>query len=482
MSFNIHRIESPKPTDNLLIIANSRELLWTGKYLTTAEQAYLTHAAAQGINYVFFPKGTQGILVHFISVRDNAIDQKEANRRAGNEIISAITHYKIDTVTILNRSGKNHLAEYVEGMVLGGYQFNKYFSGRGDTNRGAQTINLPATEISPLVLEQLEAVLYATYKARDLVNEPQSYLTAVKLGEEIEALGKEYGFQVETLDKAKIQALKMGGLLAVNKGSFSPPRFSVLEWKHPEAKNTKPIVLVGKGVVFDTGGINLKPSQGALDMMKCDMAGAATVIGAMAATAKAKLPIHLIALVPATDNRLGNDAYLPGDVITMYDGTTVEVLNTDAEGRLILADALHYAKKYDPELVLDFATLTGAAVRSLGQHAICYMGTADKVVKRNLEDSGEQVYERLVEFPLWKEYGNALKSNVADLKNIGGPMAGQITAGKFLQHFTDYPWLHFDIAGPAFLRAADSYRTREGTGVGVRLIFDFLKGYEGKSL
>jgi len=337
MSFSIQRIESPQPTDNLLVISNSTDLLWAGKYLTTSEQAYLAHAAKQAINYVFFPKETQGILVHFVGVKDNAVDQKEANRRAGNEIISAITHYRIDTLTILNKSGQNHLAEYVEGMV--------------------------------------------------------------------------------------------------------------------------------------------KPSQGSLDMMKCDMAGAATVIGAMVAVAKAKLPIHLIALVPATDNRLGNDAYLPGDVITMYDGTTVEVLNTDAEGRLILADALHYAKKYDPELVLDFATLTGAAVRSLGQHAICYMGTADKVVKSNLENSGEQVYERLVEFPLWKEYGNALRSNVADLKNIGGPTAGQITAGKFLQHFTDYPWLHFDIAGPAFLRAADSYRTKEGTGVGVRLIFDFLRSY-----
>ena len=477
MSFNIHRIETPKQTDNLLIITNQTDLLWAGKYLTTGEQAYLNYAAKQGINHVFFPKGTQGILVHFIDLMDNAIDQKEGNRRAGNEIITAITHYKIDTLTILNKSGQNHLAEYVEGMVLGGYQFTKYLSGQDDNFRGAKTINVPAIDISQPALDYLEAVLYATYKARDLVNEPQSYLTAVKLGEEIEALGDKYGFQVETLDKPKIQSLKMGGLLAVNKGSFAPPRFSVLEWKHPETKNGQPIVLVGKGVVFDTGGINLKPTQGSLDMMKCDMAGAATVIGAMVAVAKAKLPIHLVALVPATDNRLGNDAYLPGDVITMYDGTTVEVLNTDAEGRLILADALHYAKKYDPELVLDFATLTGAAVRSLGQHAICYMGTASKTVKSNLEESGEQVYERLVEFPLWKEYGNALKSNVADLKNIGGPTAGQITAGKFLQHFTDYPWLHFDIAGSAFLRAADSYRTKEGTGVGVRLIFDFLRGY-----
>lgn len=477
MSFNINRVEAFQPTDNLLILANIDDLRWTAKFLSPSEKTYLAHAASNHINYVFFPKGQQGIIVHFIPIADCDISQKETNRRAGNEIINAITHYKIEALTILNKSGKNHLAEYVEGMVLGGYQFNKYLSGLSDSIKGANIINVLGREISQPALEELEAILYATYKARDLVNEPQSYLTAVKLGEEIEALGDIYGFQVETLDKAKIQALKMGGLLAVNKGSFAPPRFSILEYKHPEAKNTKPVVLVGKGVVFDTGGVNLKPSQGSLNTMKCDMAGAATVIGAMVAVAKAKLPIHLVVLVPATDNRIGNDAYLPGDVITMYDGTTVEVLNTDAEGRLILADALHYAKKYDPELVLDFATLTGAAVRSLGQHAICYMGTASKNVKSNLEDSGENVHERLVEFPLWKEYGNALRSNVADLKNIGGPTAGQITAGKFLEHFTDYPWLHFDIAGPAFLRAADSYRTKEGTGVGVRLIFDFLRKY-----
>ena len=481
MSFNLHRIESIEPTDNLLILTKQDELTWAGQYLNESEKSYLAHAATNNISYVFFPKKERGILVHFIGITDCPITQKESNRRAGNEIISAISHYKIDAITILNKTTKNYLAEYVEGMVLGGYQFIKYLNGAKEAFRGAKTINLLGREISQLALEQLEAVLLATYKARDLVNEPQSYLTAAKLGEEIEALGEQYGFTVETFDKPKIETLKMGGLLAVNKGSFAPPRFSILEWKPTNANNTKPIVLVGKGVVFDTGGINLKPSQGSLDMMKCDMAGAATVIGAVVAAAKAQLPIHLVALVPATDNRLGNDAYLPGDVITMYDGTTVEVLNTDAEGRLILADALHYAKKYDPELVLDFATLTGAAVRSLGQHAICYMGTAGKKVKDNLESSGENVYERLVEFPLWNEYGNALKSNIADLKNIGGPTAGQITAGKFLQHFTDYPWLHFDIAGPAFLRAGDSYRTKEGTGVGVRLIFDFLKGYSNKS-
>jgi leucyl aminopeptidase len=160
----------------------------------------------------------------------------------------------------------------------------------------------------------------------------------------------------------------------------------------------------------------------------------------------------------------------------MYSGTTVEVLNTDAEGRLILADALHYAKKYEPELVVDLATLTGAAVRALGTQAICYMGTAPENIKSALEKSGWDTYERLVEFPLWKEFDEELKSNIADLKNLGTPNAAMITAGKFLEHFAgEYPWLHLDIAGPAYLRTANAYRTKDGTGVGVRLLYDFLK-------
>jgi leucyl aminopeptidase len=162
-------------------------------------------------------------------------------------------------------------------------------------------------------------------------------------------------------------------------------------------------------------------------------------------------------------------------VITMASGKTVEVVNTDAEGRIILADALHYAKKHEPVLAIDLATLTGSAVRALGTQAICYMGTASKEVKNSLEESGFATYERLVEFPLWKEFGDELKSNIADLKNLGSSNAGMITAGKFLENFVDYPWLHLDIAGPAYLRTANGYRTKEGTGVGVRLLYHFLK-------
>jgi leucyl aminopeptidase len=288
-------------------------------------------------------------------------------------------------------------------------------------------------------------------------------------------MGKDAGFEVEVLNKAKITALKMGGLLAVNLGSIDPPTFTIMEYKPAGAKNKKPVVLIGKGVVYDTGGLSLKPTPNSMDMMKCDMAGAAAVAGAMYAVAKAKLPVHVIALVPATDNRPGENAYVPGDVITMYNGLTVEMLNADAEGRMILADALAYAQKYKPELVLDFATLTGAAIAAIGMSGLVVMGNADEKTKDQLKQSGFNTFERLAEMPFWDDYDDLIKSDIADMKNIGGPYAGSITAGKFLARYIDYPWMHFDIAGPAFLTAKDSYRPKGGTGVGVRLLFDYFK-------
>ena len=246
-----------------------------------------------------------------------------------------------------------------------------------------------------------------------------------------------------------------------------------MEHKPDGATNSKPIVLVGKGVVYDTGGLSLKPSN-FMDTMKSDMGGAAAVLGAMSAIAEAQLPLHIIGLVPATDNRPGGNAVTPGDVITISDGTTVEVLNTDAEGRLILADALVYAKRYNPELVIDLATLTGAAARAIGRYAIVGMGNAPSTEMSALQESGHLTRERVVEFPFWDEYKDLLKSPIADLKNIGGAEGGAITAGKFLEHFTDYPYIHLDIAGPAFLSKRVGYQVEGGTGIGVRLLFDFL--------
>jgi leucyl aminopeptidase len=276
------------------------------------------------------------------------------------------------------------------------------------------------------------------------------------------------------MNKAQIKAQKMGGLLAVNLGSPQPPTFTVMEWKPRNAKNKKPYVLVGKGVVYDTGGLSLKPTPSSMDYMKSDMAGAAAVACTLYALAKNKVPVHVIALVPATDNRPGGDAYTPGDVITMMSGHTVEVLNTDAEGRLILADALHYAKRYSPELVLDFATLTGAAAMAIGSYGIVCMGNANSNIKESLRKSGEAVYERLAEFPFWDEYDELINSDIADMKNIGGPIGGAITAGKFLQRYVDFPWMHFDIAGPSFLHGPSSYRGKGGTGVAVRFLVDFF--------
>jgi leucyl aminopeptidase len=196
-------------------------------------------------------------------------------------------------------------------------------------------------------------------------------------------------------------------------------------------------------------------------------------VGALYSIAKAGLPVWVVGLTPCTDNRPDGNAVVPGDVITISDGTTVEVLNTDAEGRLILSDALVYAKKYKPAFVVDLATLTGAAARAIGRYGIVALGTATKDFDL-LKQSGDNVHERLVEFPLWDDYSELLKSDIADIKNIGGITAGANTAGKFLERFTDYPWVHLDIAGPAFVESPDSYRGKGGTGSGVRLLFDFI--------
>ena len=322
-------------------------------------------------------------------------------------------------------------------------------------------------------IKELETVIAGTNYARDLVNEPVSFLNTEQFTAEIKKLGKEAGFEVEVFNKTKIESLKLGGLLAVNKGSVDPPSFCILTWKPPNVVNQKPYVLVGKGVVYDTGGMNIKV-ENYLDTMKSDMAGAASVVGTIHALAKAKIPSHVIGLIPITDNRLNANAIVPDDIIVMHDGSTVEIRNTDAEGRLILADALSFAKKYDPELVIDLATLTGSAQMAIGNLGIIAMTNVKNSLFEQLKESGNNMYERIVELPLWEEYGAMLKSDIADIKNLGGKEAGAITAGKFLEYFTDYPWIHLDIAGCAFLTKKDNYRGIGATGVGVRLLFDFF--------
>jgi leucyl aminopeptidase len=363
---------------------------------------------------------------------------------------------------------------FLEGLLLAGYSFSKYKKEKDDFI--LEEVFICDKETSQEQIKELLILSQAVFYARDLVNEPLSFLTAEQFSEEIRKLGEEAGFSVEVFNKKKIQSLKMGGLLAVNKGSIDPPTFNILEWKPENAKNEKPLVLVGKGVVYDTGGLSLKPTPHSMDYMKSDMAGAATVVSTIYAAAKNNLPVHVIGLIPATDNRPDGNAYTPGDVITMFDGTTVEIKNTDAEGRLLLADALSYAKKYSPGLVIDVATLTGAATIVAGAYATVGMGNTKENLQK-LKESGEETYERIIEVPLWEEYAKSLKSSVADLSNIGAREGQSTVAGKFLEHFTSYNWVHLDTAGVAFLFEKDDYRPVGGTGHGVRLLFNFLKKF-----
>ncbi len=367
------------------------------------------------------------------------------------------------------------LEAFIEGIYLSDYQFLKYFKDKDKKKNKLRSVKVAG--LSQKKIDELKNVIEANLWARNLVNEPVSYLDAPRLAMEIQKRNIIDGLKIKVLHKKDIEKLQMGGLLAVNKGSEMPPTFTIMEWKPKNAKNKKPVVLVGKGVVYDTGGLSLKPTPHSMDLMKSDMAGAAMMAATMVAIAENKLPVYVVALIPATDNRPGKNAYAPGDVIKMYDGTTVEVLNTDAEGRMILADAIAYADNYKPEVIIDAATLTGAAVRAIGTKAAIVMGNAPRKYFKQLEKSGNKVHERVVEFPFWDEWKDELKSDIADLKNIGSGNAGMITAGKFLEHFAKQAYIHIDIAGPAFLESPQDYKGKGATGFGVRLLYDFFKNY-----
>jgi len=415
----------------------------------------------------------QLVIVRMPELKDDFYKDAEKFRKEGKEVSAILNARKIDSVEVFS-DGLEKFAgiAFAEGMALASYQFLKYKKEAEQKRNSLKQITIVDERLDKNEIIRLQIMIEAVYRARDWVNEPLSHLNAPKLAEYITELGQESGARVEVLSKRKIESLKMGGLLAVNRGSVDPPTFSIMEWKPENPVNKKPYILVGKGIVFDTGGMNLKPGQ-YMNNMKMDMAGAAVMANVTGAIAKANLPIHIIALLPATDNRVNGNAYVTGDVVTMYDGTTVEVINTDAEGRMIMADALSYAKKYEPELVFDAATLTGSAARAIGAHGVVAMGnTRDEM--QLLKESGENVYERVAELPFWEEYGQELKSDVADLKHLGGPEGGAIHAGKFLEHFTDYPYLHLDIAGVAFSENGNSYHGKGGTGYGVRLLFDFF--------
>lgn len=439
------------------------------------EQSYINNQKEEKKNLVAINRFSHREYVVFLSEKDGNAALEEC-RKVGDDLWGQIKGEKNRALSLIDCiSDEEKVLAAVEGYALGSYSFGNYKVKEKDDVKVADDIELVSKIVSQEEIAMLKAVVKAALKARDLVNEPVMTLNAQALAEVYVEMAKESGMDVEVFGKKKIEALRMGGLLGVNMGSPDAPTFTRLEWKPENPVNDKPIVLVGKGVVYDTGGMNIKTGN-YMEDMKSDMGGAAAVGCAIYAAALAKLPVHIITLVPATDNRVDGNPIVSGDILTMYNGATVEVLNTDAEGRLILADALAYAKQYDPDVVIDAATLTGAAHRAIGKYATVGMQAKAEQPFKELQAAGAQVCERIVEFPLWDDYKDLMKSEIADIRNIStGAEGGAITAGKFLEYFTDYPYIHLDIAGPAFVSPRYGYRGVGGTGVGVRMLFRYFR-------
>lgn len=476
MKFNIKKVYSLEGMPSLIVLADKPENL-PDDLFTVEEIEYLTHQhTVQKKKQFEFNRLNRWIFVQLFNPEEHTpYKRAESLRKAGCALALSLNEQKCESVTIIDCLTASLATFYLmEGLALGNYQFLKYQTNAVEKQHTLVEVNILSAFLKQELIDQLNYVVEAVWMARDLVNEPGSTLTATTLAESLRLMVHSTEIKIEIFNQKKIEALKMGGLLAVNRGSDEPATFTVLEYNPSNAINKQPLILVGKGVVFDTGGYNLKPS-GSMSTMKSDMAGAAVAGATLYAIAKAHLPIHVLALIPATDNRINSKALVPGDIVTISDGTTVEIKNTDAEGRLILADALVYAKKFNPMLVVDLATLTGSATAAIGNIAAVAMHNGCENHFETLTDCGFKVHERLVSFPMWDDYAEMLKSDIADIKQLGGKHAGAITAAKFLEHFTDYPWIHIDIAGPSFSEKQDSYRGLGGSAFGVRLLFNFAK-------
>ena len=374
------------------------------------------------------------------------------------------------------------LRSLAEGAALSSYKYDKYLTEQNAKKlprlSRCTVVDQTAEDAKELkkVIAETTIICEAVFFARNLANAPGNELYPETLAAAAEHSGSAHGFRVESWGKDRIEQEGFGGLIAVNSGSIRPPRFIIMEHNagNPEMET---IVLVGKGITFDSGGISIKPSSGMAEM-KMDMCGAGAVIATMEAVSRLKIPLHVVGLVPSTENMPSGGSMRPGDIVTHYKGKTSEVDNTDAEGRLVLADALGWADQYKPAAVIDLATLTGACVVALGAHAAGMMGNNEIVMDR-LKSAGETTFERVWPLPLYEEFEKQIRSDVADVKNVGGRWGGAITAGLFLKKFIgSYRWVHLDIAGPAILEDDMPYTPRGGSGYGVRLLVEFLKNWQ----
>lgn len=412
--------------------------------------------------------------------------QPETLRQVAGTAAKVLKKYRLGAGTILldtfltPKFSPEALGEGVaEGARLGAYAFERYKTVREEPKKELEKITLLTDRLNPARIERgvriAETVTDSVYRVRDLISEPSNEVTPPKLAAVAKEIGRKTGIKVTVLEKEAIQKLGMGGLLGVSRASHEGPRFIIMEYNLSQKK--RPLfVFVGKGITFDTGGISIKPANN-MEQMKYDMSGAAAVLGTLEAAARLKLPFRIVGLAPTCENMPGGHAYKPGDILKALNGKTIEVKNTDAEGRLILADALSYAQRYKPNAVIDLATLTGACIIAVGNFVIAGMTNNDRLLKKVIQ-SGESSGERVWQLPLWEEYSELIKSDIADIKNTGDGTAGTITGAAFLKEFVDYPWVHLDIASRAWTEKDLPYIPKGATGIGVRLLLSFLRNWK----
>jgi leucyl aminopeptidase len=368
---------------------------------------------------------------------------------------------------------------FVTGLLLGIYQFNEFKTLERDKIREIKEVILlgETAEEMKLIEDGIgtgNIISESVSMARDLVNGPSNQVTPTVLAERAQQIAKAQRMEIQVFEVSQAEAMGMGAFVAVAKGSQEPGKFIILEYNKGKGLDT--IALVGKGITFDSGGISIKPSE-KMERMKDDMSGAAAVLATMQAASKLQLPFHLVGIMPATENLPSGKAYKPGDILKTLSGQTVEVISTDAEGRLILSDALTYSLRYRPKAIIDLATLTGACVIALGDFVIGLFGNDDVLLKR-IEEASSKTGEKVWRFPLWDEYFEYLKSDAADFRNVGTRAAGAILGGIFLSKFVEkIPWVHLDIAGPASIEKERPYIPRGGTGAGVRLLIQMLRDW-----
>ena len=383
---------------------------------------------------------------------------------------------------------ENAAEAIVEGTLLALYRFDQYKSADKDKKEKSKKASGSPRDFASLDLfssreaekkvrkgiERARAIVRGTYLARDLGNHPANVATPSMIAQTASVECQKRGIRFVTYDREKLEEMGLGALVGVAKGSMEPARLIQLEYRPAKASNSRPILLVGKTLTFDSGGISLKPAE-KMETMKGDMSGGAAVLGTLMAVADLGIPLWVVGLMPATENMPSGTANKPGDVLRAFNGKTIEVINTDAEGRLILADALSWGvKKFDPALVIDLATLTGAVTVALGAHAIGVLGNDQKRMSEVLE-IGESVGEKGWQLPLFEEYFEQIKSPIADIQNVGGRGAGTITAAAFLSHFVDEkPWVHLDIAGTAWVESDEPYKPKGNVGIGIRLLTHYL--------